>query len=210
MSYASLKPAVKVFDQHRRLIVVQVAAVVAFVVLLFAKPFLGEGSDGHEFVEALGVGFVLVCFIGRLWSILYVGGKKNAELISSGPFSVTQNPLYFFSTVGATGVGLMYGSVLAAAALGLASFVVFRVTARKEAEFLLGKFGPAYTAYTERTPRFWPNPLLYNDQAERQFSTRTLKRTFRDGLYFLAMFPIIELAEHLRNSGVLPVFFTLY
>ena len=53
-----------------------------------------------------------------------------------GPFSITQNPLYFFSTVGAIGVGLMYGSVLAAAALGLASFVVFRVTARKEAEFL--------------------------------------------------------------------------
>ena len=210
MSDASLKPAMKVFEQRKRLIVVQVTAVVAIVLLLFTKPFLGEGSDGHEFVETLGVGFVLVCFIGRLWSTLYVGGKKNAELISAGPFSVTQNPLYFFSTVGATGVGLMYGSVLAAAGLGLASFVVFRVTARKEAAFLLGKFGPAYSAYTERTPLFWPNPLLYNDQVERQFSTRTLKRTFRDGLYFLALFPIIELAEHLRNTGMLPVFFTLY
>src|SRR6478736_6292629 len=50
----------------------------------------------------------------------------------AGPFSMTQNPLYFFSTVGAAGIGLMFGSVLAAALLGLGSFLVFRFTARKE------------------------------------------------------------------------------
>lgn len=210
MTYASPKPSPVAFDQHRRLIVVQVAAVLAIVLLLFAKPFLSEGSDGHELMELFGVVLVLACVGGRLWSILYVGGKKNEELISAGPFSMTQNPLYFFSTIGAVGIGLMYGSVVVALALGLASFIVFRVTARKEAEFLLGKFGPAYTAYAERTPRFWPNPLLFVDQAEWQFSTAALKRTFYDGLYFLALFPLIETVEHFRNGGFLPTLFTLY
>jgi protein-S-isoprenylcysteine O-methyltransferase Ste14 len=209
MTYTSLKPAPKAFDQRKRLLVVQVAAVTAIALLLFAKPFLGEGSRGHEVVELLGVGLVLICFGGLLWSILYVGGKKNKELISAGPFSMTQNPLYFFSTLGAVGIGLRYGSVLVAAALGLASFIVFRVTARKEAAFLLGKFGPAYTAYAERTPQFWPNPLLFRDQAERQFSTRALKRTFYDGLYFLAVFPLIETVEHFRIGGFLPTLITL-
>jgi len=210
MTYASSKPSPQAFDQHKRLIVVQVAVVLAMVLLLFAKPFLSEGSDGHELMELLGVILVLACVGGRLWSILYVGGKKNEELISAGPFSMTQNPLYFFSTIGAVGIGLIYGSVVVALALGLASFIVFRVTARKEAEFLFGKFGPAYSAYAERTPPFWPNPLLFHDQAERQFSTKALRRTFVDGLYFLALFPAIETVELLRNSGVLPVFFTLY
>jgi protein-S-isoprenylcysteine O-methyltransferase Ste14 len=210
MSEAPPKPAAKAFDQHKRLIVVQVAAVLAIAPLLFTKPFLVEGSDGHEYIEALGIGFVLVCILGRLWSILYVGGRKNDELVTIGPFSMSRNPLYFFSTVGAAGIGLMYGSVLVAAALALVSYLVFRVTARKEAEFLFGKFGPAYSAYAERTPSFWPNPLLFHDQAERQFSTKTLRRTFVDGLYFLALFPAIEMIELLRISGVLPVFFTLY
>lgn len=209
MTYAS-KPAPKAFDQHKRLIVVQVAAAVAIILLLFTKPFLSEGSHGHEFVELLGIGFVAGCFLGRLWSILYIGGKKNDELISTGPFSMTQNPLYFFSTVGAVGIGLMYGSVLAAAALGLVSFIVFRMTAQKEAEFLLGKFGTAYEAYAARTPRFWPNPLLFRDQDEWRFSTRALKRTFYDGLYFLALFPAIEIVEYFRVSGFLPTLFTLY
>ncbi|MEO5756465.1 MAG: isoprenylcysteine carboxylmethyltransferase family protein [Mesorhizobium sp.] len=210
MTYASLKPASEAFLQHKRIIFVRAAAVLAVLLLFCTKPALIEGSDGHEMLEFIGLGLVLVCVAGRLWSILYVGGKKNQELVSKGPFSITQNPLYFFSTVGAFGIGLIYGSVLAAVALGLASFVIFRVTARKEAEFLFGKFGPAYLAYAQRTPRFWPNPLLYHDQDELQFSTRALRRTFYDGLYFLALFPAIEAVEYLRASGLFPALLTLY
>ncbi|TIP40394.1 MAG: isoprenylcysteine carboxylmethyltransferase family protein [Mesorhizobium sp.] len=210
MAHTSLKSAPKAFDQHKRLIVVQVAAVLAVILLLFSRPALAEGSDGHEVVETIGFTMVLACFLGRLWSILFVGGRKNDELIVSGPFSMTRNPLYFFSTVGAVGIGLMFGSVLAAAMLGLASFLVFRFTARKEAAYLAGKFGAAYAAYAERTPSFWPNPLLYRDEAQWLFSTGALRNTFRDGLYFLALFPVIEAVEYARLSGHLPTLFTVY
>lgn len=211
MTYASLKPVSKAFVQRKRLIFVRVAAVLAVLLLFLAKPALAEGSNGHETLEFFGFCLVLACVAGRLWSILYVGGKKNEELVSTGPFSMSQNPLYFFSTLGAVGIGLLYGSAFAALALGLASFLIFRVTARKEAEYLLGKFGPAYLAYIKRTPRFWPNPLLYRDNDELQFSTRALKRTFYDGLYFLAIFPAIELVEYLRETGMLfPALVTLY
>ena len=210
MAYTSLKAAPKAFDQHKRLIVVQAAAVFAVILLLFSRPALAEGSNGHEVVETIGFAMVLICFLGRLWSILFVGGRKNDELIVSGPFSMTRNPLYFFSTVGAVGIGLMFGSALAAAMLGLASYAVFRFTAGKEAEYLAGKFGAVYTAYAERTPRFWPNPLLYRDEDQWLFSTRALKSTFRDGLYFLALFPVIEAVEYFRVSGALPTLFTVY
>ncbi|AZO57356.1 MAG: isoprenylcysteine carboxylmethyltransferase family protein [Mesorhizobium sp.] len=211
MTYASLKPVSKAFVQRKRLIFIRVAAALAVLLLFLTKPALSEGSDGHETLELVGFCLVLICVAGRLWSILYVGGKKNEELVSTGPFSMSQNPLYFFSTVGAVGIGLLYGSLVAAGALGVASFLIFRVTARKEAEYLLGKFGAAYTAYIKATPRFWPNPLLYRDNDELQFSTRALRRTFFDGLYFLAIFPAIELIEYLRETGMLfPAFVTLY
>ncbi|TIV95262.1 MAG: isoprenylcysteine carboxylmethyltransferase family protein, partial [Mesorhizobium sp.] len=45
---ASLKAAPKAFDQHKRLIFVQVAAVLAVILLLFSRPALAEGSNGHE------------------------------------------------------------------------------------------------------------------------------------------------------------------
>ncbi|WP_348628354.1 isoprenylcysteine carboxylmethyltransferase family protein [Mesorhizobium sp. WSM4313] len=180
---ASPKSTPDAFDQHKRLIVVQLAAVLAVILLLFSKPALAEGSDGHEVVETIGFAMVLICFLGRLWSILFVGGRKNDELIVSGPFSMTRNPLYFFSTVGTAGIGLMFGSLLAAALLGLASFLVFRFTARKEAEYLAGKFGAAYAAYAERTPSFWPNPLLYRDEAQWLFSTGAAEHVPRRALF---------------------------
>ncbi|CDX38290.1 Nickel-cobalt-cadmium resistance protein NccN (fragment) [Mesorhizobium sp. SOD10] len=94
MAYTSLKSAPNAFDQHKRLIVVQVAAVLALILLMFGKPALAEGSNGHEIVETIGFAMVLICFLGRLWSILFVGGRKNDELVMSGPFSMTRNPLY--------------------------------------------------------------------------------------------------------------------
>ena len=68
----------------------------------------------------------------------------------------------------------------------------------------------SYTVYAERTPRFWPNPMLYRDQDQLVFSTSALKSTFRDGLYFLAVFPLIETVEHFRAIGVLPTLFSIY
>ena len=46
MTYASLKPVSQAFVQRKRLIFVRVAAVLAVVLLFFAKPALGEGSQG--------------------------------------------------------------------------------------------------------------------------------------------------------------------
>ncbi|WP_348529217.1 isoprenylcysteine carboxylmethyltransferase family protein [Mesorhizobium sp. LSJC264A00] len=185
MSYAPPKPAAKAFDQHKRLLVIQVAAALAVMLLLFTKPFLVEGSDGHGYIEALGIGFVLVCFLGRLWSILYVGGRKNDELVTIGPFSMSRNPLYFFSTVGAAGVGLMYGSVLVAAALALVSYLVFRVTVRKEAEFLFGKFGPRLQRLCRTHAAFLAEPAAVS----RSSRTPVLDKGVAADIHGRALFP---------------------
>ena len=86
-----------------------------------------------------GLALVVLCITGRLWCILYVGNKKNLELVTRGPYSMTRNPLYFFSTLGAAGIGLMFGSLTVAATLLLLSFWTFSITAEKEASFLRGE-----------------------------------------------------------------------
>lgn len=198
------------FDQKKRLLVMQVGAVLAAGVLLLSRPAWNEAAAAHEFIEVLGLALVVLCVLGRLWSILYVGGKKNAELVTAGPYSMTRNPLYFFSTVGAIGIGLIFGSLIAAVVLGGLTFQVLVVTANKEAGYLTSKFGSAYETYARHTPMFWPNPLRYNDPLEVSFSPVALKSTFFDGLYFLAIFPLIEFVEFLRSIDVIPALITLY
>jgi protein-S-isoprenylcysteine O-methyltransferase Ste14 len=199
----------KAFDQKKRLVVVQVCSFAAFLMLLVSRPSWSEALVVHEAIEITGLALILVCMFGRLWSILYVGSRKNSELVTSGPYSVTRNPLYLFSTIGVFGVGLVFGSIAAALVLGCLSYLVFTLTAQREATFLRATFGASYLDYEAATPSFWPDPRLYHQPDEMTFSPQALKRTFVDALYFLAMVPAIEGIEYLQTTGYLPTVFWL-
>jgi protein-S-isoprenylcysteine O-methyltransferase Ste14 len=191
-----------------RIHAVQTGGLAFAAILLLTRP-IWDG-DIHETIEMIGFGLVLACVAGRTWSILYVGSKKNRELVTSGPYSMTRSPLYFFSTIGAVGIGLIHGSVTVAFALGLLVYMILILMAGKEAKHLRKLFGSVYDAYALRTPAFWPNLSRYREPSEVVFSPVALRRTFLDGLFFLAAFPLIEAIEHLQAEGFLPILMRLY
>ena len=195
-------------NQRLRIHLVQLAALIFALLLLLVRPYWT--GQIHEFLESAGFCLVLVCVAGRMWSILYIGSRKNRALTTLGPYSMTRNPLYLFSTIGAVGVGLIFGSVLIALMLGLFSYIAFTMTATKEADHLKTLFGDEFVAYAARTPLFWPNFSLYRDSPDVAFSTHALKRTFLDGLLFLAIFPLMEALEYIQNLDFLPALAWLY
>jgi len=195
-------------NQKTRVRILQAGGLALAAILLFAHPALS--GDGHEAVEIVATALVLVCILGRMWSILFIGSRKNTELVTTGPYSMSRNPLYVFSVVGAVGVGLFVGSLTLALVLGLAAYIVLSITARKEAVHLEALFGDRYREYAQRTPLFWPRPSLYQEDREVTFSPGALRSTFLDGLIFVAVFPAIELIEHLQEAGRLPILFTLF
>lgn len=192
-------------NQKIRIRILQAGALLLSASLFVVHPAITGAA--HETIEMTGVALVIVCVLGRMWSILHIGARKNRELTTTGPYSMTRNPLYFFSTVGALGVGLMVGSFALAIMLAMFTYGILNVTAAKEAEHLRTLFGPAYDDYAAATPMFWPNPFRYRETAEVTFSPAALKRTFLDGLVFVMVFPLIELIEYLQEIGYLPVLF---
>lgn len=189
--------------QRARIQIVQASALALAPLFFLTQPVWDEPI--HEIVEMIGLFLVLVCIAGRMWSILYVGSKKNLELITLGPYSITRNPLYLFSTIGAFGVGLIYGSLAVALALGFLTFLILFMTAKKESEYLATVFDARYEIYARETPMFWPRLSAYRDSTEVTFSPKALRRTLLDGMIFLAAFPLIETLEYLQASGYLPI-----
>ena len=181
----------------------------AFCALLI---FGGSPHDEltHERIEAHGIALILIGIGGRLWSILYIGGRKSAEVVATGPYSVMRNPLYFFSTVAAVGIGTQTGSAIVAVASAVLCAAAFHIVTLREERHLMTVLGAPYKDYVARVPRFFPNPRLYRDQAEVTFTPRIFNHTLRDGLMFLVSIPFFELIESGQESGVIPVLFWLY
>jgi len=180
-------------------------SLLAAVVLAFVTTtWWGEG-DFHEALEATGLGAVVVSIVGRAWCSLYIGGRKKAEIVSTGPYSVSRNPLYLFSYVGAFGVGAQTGSVTLALLFVLIAILVFHFTIAREEAWLSNQFGAAYDAYRARTPRLGPDFSKWRDEPELSVRPQFFLTTLRDGLVFLLAVPIFESVDWAQAAGWLPV-----
>jgi protein-S-isoprenylcysteine O-methyltransferase Ste14 len=76
-----------------------------------------EGGLVREVLEWSGYVAIVVCVLGRAWCATYIAGQESRELVDQGPCSIVRNPLYGFSLVGLTRVGLSSGSLTWAALL---------------------------------------------------------------------------------------------
>lgn len=189
--------------QEMRRLSLAVLLLVAFVLLLFVGA--GGNEEIHDMVEAIGLGFIVIGIVGRMWCTLYIGGRKAAEIVTTGPYSVSRNPLYVFSTLAAAGVGAQTGSVTIAVLFLVGCAAAFHIVIAREESFLKDEFGPAYGRYLATVPRFLPKPSLFRDEAELRVQTKLIYRTLTDGLVFFVAMPIFELIELAQESGLVPV-----
>jgi len=195
--------------QRRRRAVLAVLIVLIFLSLLFVRTAAPEDRM-HEYVETLGIGLILVAILGRTWCTLYIGDRKSSEIVRGGPYSVTRNPLYVFSTIGAAGIGALTGSLVVAVFLAVLCSLAFYSVILVEEAYLEETFGDPYRQYMRDVPRFIPNPALFKESDMLSVKPQTLYRTFADGLVFFAAYPFFEFIDYLQDAGILPVILRLY
>ncbi|RWD48589.1 MAG: isoprenylcysteine carboxylmethyltransferase family protein [Mesorhizobium sp.] len=196
------------YQQMRRL-VLAVLVVMLFAALLFGQSTFPPDTPMHESIEMFGVLMIFLGVVGRLWSTLYIGGRKSSEVVTGGPYSITRNPLYVFSTVAAAGVGAQIGSFSGIVLFALLCAGAFHIVILREEKFLRQALGAPYEAYLARVPRFFPKLSLYQEGDTGSFRPRLLLNTLLDGLVFLVALPAFELIDGAQQSGMLPVWFRL-
>ncbi|WP_421729244.1 methyltransferase family protein [Brevundimonas sp.] len=194
--------------QKLRKAAVAAGLIVAIALAFVSRSFWGGGVL-HEGVEAVGLGMIAVCIVGRAWCSLYIGGRKKDEIVDQGPYSVSRNPLYVFSFIGAFGVGAQTGSLILSLVFLAITGLIFAITIRREEAWLSEAFGPVYAAYVARTPRFGPDFRLWRDAETLQVKPRFFLTTLRDGLVFLLAVPIFESVERLQSLGWIGTLFRL-
>ena len=101
------------------------------------------------------------CFLSgaalRFWATLYIGGRKDDELVTSGPYSLCRNPLYVGSLLLGVAAGLFLESVALSLAMVLMLAIYQQTAVRAEENVLRARHGHEFDEYSRRVPRFWPS-----------------------------------------------------
>lgn len=194
----------------KRILVGRLTLVLVFLLALFTRGHFPDGGLVHDINDNLGVLLLCVCILGRVYCTLQIGGRKNAQLVTSGIYSVVRNPLYMFSFVGVLGIGLISNQVTVLALLVAAFFLVYLPLIQREEAYLQSTFGEAFTSYVARVPRLVPAFGLYQPPGTVTVNLSTLHAALRDAVWWILPFAIFETIEWAQGRGIVRPLFALW
>jgi protein-S-isoprenylcysteine O-methyltransferase Ste14 len=180
--------------------------VIPFIFLaVFVRPSWGENTRASLVIEAVGYLFLLAGMGIRMWSILYIGGRKSYELVTTGPYSICRNPLYVGTFLLAIGVGLSLESIPILVAALVVYVPIHFIVVRMEEKHLESRFPTEYPVYKRKVPMLLPRFGNYRGSPELPVSPRAVRRLIGD-TFMVLLIPLVEdLLEALHGTGLIPV-----
>lgn len=178
------------------------------LVVAVTRPAFEETSWG-TLLRIIALLCLYVAIVGRAWCSLYIGHPETPKVVARGPYSVSRNPVFLFTLLGAFGLGALTGSlVLAFGALGLAAAIFWPVVLREE-QNRQALFSEDYAEYCTRTPRFWPRWSAWRDTPRLEIHPPRFVATIVDGSTTLVAAPILWALASARAAHLIPSWFVL-
>lgn len=187
----------------------RIFAVAVVLLLLVSKPYFAPGNFIHTLFLWLGYTLVIFGAFGRVYCSAFIGGRKNDEVVRSGPFSVVRNPLYVFSFIATVGVGMQSGMLIILVILVSAFVLYYPMVVAKEEAFLENKFGEAYVKYKREVPRWKPDMGLWSEPEQIDAKPKFLRHTMLDAAIFFLPLPCFIIINTLQVNEILPSWLTL-
>lgn len=200
--------AASFFATHR--ILVSRLFGIAFFLIVLVSRSVHDGSVLEAVLFLVGLVLVGFATVGRLWCSLYISGYKDVELVTTGPYSVSRNPLYFFSLLGFSGIGFATETFTLGIALPLIVAMGYPAVIKREEHELRLNFGAAFEAYCSQTPRFFPDFTRFKEPESYVVNPRLFRHTMIDVIWFIWFVGIIELVEAFHEFHVVAPLLWLY
>jgi protein-S-isoprenylcysteine O-methyltransferase Ste14 len=171
-------------------------------------------SGSHPVVEKslfiFGLGIAAIGAAGRAWATSYISGQKLKRLVTTGPYSMCRNPLYFFSMLLGIGFGFCTETFTMPAIVALVLAILYYFQIRNEERRLHQAFGIEYELYVAEVPRFFPSRRRFFEPDEITISPKLLKKGLFGIGFLLLLIGVFELLQGLHQTGMLPTLFRIY
>lgn len=147
---------------HPQVIVPAPVIYVSGIVLALLLDRLTPLTPLPEWLRVVGIGLLLISPVPGLWAVLVMWRARTGiephsparQLVTSGPFRFSRNPIYLTMTVFVLGLGFFTRNLWMLPTLSLSLLIVHHGVIRREERYLLRKFGDAYTDYRQRVRRW--------------------------------------------------------
>lgn len=176
---------------------------------------MGGGPDAKKMIQRLRVplGFVLaagvlyfaqptgksillglpIAIVGAVFRALAAGViKKDAAVATTGVYALTRNPLYFGSSLLASGFAIMSWNEIAAILLLLPFSVIYPVVILREEAHLERLFPDEFRVYRSKVPRFLPR-VSGSIRRSFSFDQYLYNREYNTALGFLGALAVLTL-----------------
>lgn len=122
-------------------------------------------TDNHWLTWPLGISIFLVGMILRVWAQEHLRYRLKTKkiLTTTGPYSVTRNPIYWGNMFMCLGAIITSGLLWFAPIALLYSFSLYSLVVYHEEESLLKKYGEPYQRYLSEIPRWLPRTVRFRN-----------------------------------------------
>jgi protein-S-isoprenylcysteine O-methyltransferase Ste14 len=155
----------------------------------------------------LALAFDLFCFVlvmlgtlGRLWCVSHASSQKEQKLVIEGPYSVVRNPDYWFTFVGAAGVGLATEKVNCVLVVALLQLCFYPLTILGRELEKRKKYGDAFKSYAAKTPRFLPKFALFHEPETFTIFAKSHRRGLIRAFSLVPAFVLVLLVKFLQRE----------
>lgn len=186
-------------ERFRRKLSLVAALSLLGVVVLSNTPF--QQSLLYDLCILPGILLVFVGVIGRLWCTAYIGGRKNSQLVTDGPYSLWRNPLYVFSFAGLIGILFTTRLMLLALVAVPVYLVYYHCVIRSEEARLRELFGTEYETYCAKVKVVVPAVRNYWTRPFIEINPRFYKNAMADAFMFILALMGIEAIYRLKVLG---------
>jgi len=115
----------------------------------------------------LGIIFVVLGELGRIWCVSYAGGITRTrtgdlnQLITSGPFSLVRNPIYISNIIMYSASAFLLGVPMLVPFAIIYFILEYTFIIAYEEGLLIKTFGEEYVQYTDKVNRWLPRFTPY-------------------------------------------------
>jgi len=182
-----------------RLPVTAVCLLTGLILAVLSEPRVPSESEHHWVFTAAGFVLLIAGILLRIWATASISDRKSSELVMSGPYSLSRNPLYLGTFLIVSGfLAFWHSATLLLFAAPPMLLYIFGVVPAEE-RLLASRFGEAFAEYASRTPRWLPNRYQYAPEPSSAIRTAGFWQEVQSGAWWLILGALSHFLCHLRT-----------